>query len=194
MEVIDVTPEEIMDMAKAEPGNIWEKLLRIQADLKVEKGRYNEFGKFWSRSKEDILEAVKPLAHKWGCIVLCDDEMALLDNGWVYVKTTATLMDAATGDAVFSHAYAREPESKPKMDSSQTTGSAASYAGKRALGNLFAIDDTADADQTNTGKEPPSSGKFGVACTACGRRYTLTDEQYRTFQCPACGNHTGELL
>lgn len=163
-----------------------QKLMAIQEGLKVEKGRYNEFGGYYSRSKEDILEAVKPLAHANGCVVLCDDEMLLLDNGWVYVKATASLMDAITGAKISATAQAREQESRPKMDASQLTGSAASYAGKRALGNLFAIDDTADADQAKPTEKP--NGKIGAKCTACGAPYLLTQEQFDTFLCPQCGN------
>ena len=36
------------------------------------------------------------------------------------------------------------------MDTSQTTGSASSYARKYALNGLLAIDDTKDSDATNT--------------------------------------------
>ena len=36
------------------------------------------------------------------------------------------------------------------MDEAQITGSASSYARKYALNGLFAIDDTKDADFTNT--------------------------------------------
>ena len=43
---------------------------------------------------------------------------------------------------------------KKGMDEAQITGSASSYARKYALNGLFAIDDTKDADATNThGKE-----------------------------------------
>ena len=49
---------------------------------------------------------------------------------------------------------AREEENKKGMDASQLTGSTSSYARKYALNGLFAIDDTKDADTTNThGKE-----------------------------------------
>lgn len=168
------------------PGSVLiDKLLEIQRDLKVEKKRWNEFGGFMSRSKEDILEAVKPLAHERGCIVLCDDEIEFVAEKWVYVRATAKLVDAETGDSLEAHGLAREPESKPKMDSSQTTGSASSYAGKRALGNLFAIDDTADADQIPEKDDRwPATGE----CTACGARYTFDNRtQIENSQCQ-CGN------
>ena len=166
-------------------GSVLPKLMEIQRDLKVEKKRWNEFGGFMSRSKEDILEAVKPLAHERGCAILCDDEVLMVADKWVYVRATATLIDAETGDYVDAHGLAREPESKPKMDSSQTTGSASSYAGKRALGNLFAIDDTADADQI---PEKDATWPAVGACTACGQRYTFDNaEQFGNSVCQ-CGN------
>jgi len=166
--------------------SIVSKLLEIQRDLKVEKGRWNDFGGFYSRSKEDILEAVKPLAHEKGCVVLCNDEVSYVADKWVYVVATAKLVDAETGDSVEAHGLAREPESKPKMDSSQTTGSASSYAGKRALGNLFALDDTADSDQLPN-KEPQGWPCIGE-CTACGTKYTFDNEiQFDNSQCQ-CGN------
>ena len=166
-------------------NEVFQKLLEIQRELKVEKGRYNDFGGFFSRSKEDILEAVKPLAHERGCVVLCDDEPVMVCDKWVYIKAIAMLLDAETGNSVSAQGYAREPESKPKMDSSQTTGSASSYAGKRALGNLFALDDTADADQqphAETGW--PAIGE----CTACGQRYSFDNQaMFENSQCQ-CGN------
>ena len=167
-------------------SGIFSKLLEIQRDLKVEKKRWNDFGGFFSRSKEDILEAIKPLAHERGCVVICNDEAFLVADKWVYIKATAMLIDAETGETVSADGLAREPESKPKMDSSQTTGSASSYAGKRALGNLFAIDDTADADQTPT-MENASWPAVGT-CTACGQRYSFDNaEQFENSVCQ-CGN------
>ena len=101
---------------------------------------------------------------------------------------------AETGERISARAYAREPESKPKMDSSQTTGSASSYAGKRALGNLFAIDDTADADQIEQGKQAPKEGPFDAKCSACGAVWSLTKEQFESFTCPQCGNKHAKVL
>ena len=152
-------------------NGILRKLLEIQSVLKVDKTHYNSFSDFNYRSKEDILEAVKPLAHERGCVIICEDEAIEIAEGWVYVKTAAKLIDANTGEVAEAHGFAREPESRPKMDASQLTGSASSYAGKRALGNLFAIDDTADSDgyQQQT-PVPPSGMPFIGECTACGNQ------------------------
>lgn len=130
-------------------ADVYAKLLEIQRELKCEKSQFNKFGGYSYRSKEDILEAVKPLAHERGCAVIVDDRAVHYPNGWVYIESTASLHDCESGSAVTATAQAREPESKKGMDASQITGTAASYAGKRALGNLFAIDDTKDADSLN---------------------------------------------
>jgi len=126
------------------------KLNEIQQKLKAPKGQRNSFGNYNYRSCEDILEAVKPL--------LCRATLTLTDEvvevgGRVYVKATARFYTGnecnATEDVSVS-AYAREAETKKGMDDAQITGSASSYARKYALNGLFCIDDTKDADATNT--------------------------------------------
>lgn len=119
------------------------KLLKIQAELKAPKGKFNSFGKFKYRSCEDILEAVKPLLAKYQVTLTLTDDIIEV-GGRVYVKATATLTDGAAEKAVT--AFAREAEKKSGMDDSQVTGTASSYARKYALNGLFLIDDTKDAD------------------------------------------------
>jgi hypothetical protein len=131
---------------------VHEKLLAIQAELKAPKGQYNNFGKYKYRSCEDIVEAVKPLALKHGCVLTLSDEIVLIGDRY-YLKTTATLADNENNISV--HSFAREEAEKKGMDSSQITGAASSYARKYALNGLFAIDDTKDADSTNKGDEEP---------------------------------------
>jgi hypothetical protein len=67
----------------------------------------------------------------------------------IYVKASAAVIDPM-GAQLSVNGYAREAEVKKGMDDSQITGSASSYARKYALNGLFAIDDTKDADATNT--------------------------------------------
>ena len=121
------------------------ELARIQRDLKAPKGQFNSFGKYNYRSCEDILEAAKPLLSN---AVLTLSDTIVEVGGRVYVKATATL--CVDNDAVETTAFAREPENKKGMDASQVTGAASSYARKYALNGLFCIDDTKDADSTNT--------------------------------------------
>ncbi len=130
------------------------ELIAIQSELKAPKNQYNTFGKYKYRSAEDILEAVKPLLKKYECHLTISDEMVVLGDRY-YVKATATL--AKEGESISTTAYAREEENKKGMDSSQLTGSTSSYARKYALNGLFCIDDTKDADFTNThgkGEQP----------------------------------------
>lgn len=166
------------------------KLLEIQQTLKVEKGQYNSYGGFSYRSKEDILEAAKPLCHERGLLLDCDDEVIAVSDGWVYVKSVASVVDVETGERKSATGWAREPESKKGMDASQITGTASSYAGKRALGNLFAIDDTKDADTYGASPQQEPSGPFIAACTACGTPYQFQSvEQMHQSMCH-CGNRT----
>ena len=124
-----------------------ETLSKIQCELKAPKSQFNKYGGYSYRSCEDITEAVKPLLEKYGVALTISDEITQVASR-IYVKATATLRGK---DGEISVAgFAREAETKKGMDESQITGSASSYARKYALNGLFAIDDTKDADATNT--------------------------------------------
>lgn len=131
--------------------NIYEKLQRIQAELKAPKGQFNSFGGYKYRSCEDITEAAKPHLKAVNAVLLLNDELVLIGTRY-YIKATATLADAEGNISV--HAYAREEENKKGMDGAQVTGSASSYARKYALNGLFALDDTKDPDATHGQNEP----------------------------------------
>lgn len=124
---------------------IYEKLSKIQEELKAPKGQYNSFGKYKYRSCEDILEAVKPLLIKNKLSMQISDELMQIGDRY-YVKASATLLDIEDNSTMTNTAYAREEEEKKGMDGSQITGTASSYARKYALNGLFLIDDTKDAD------------------------------------------------
>ena len=126
--------------------NLYEKLNMVQQELKAPKNQRNTFGGYNYRSCEDILEAVKPLLHKYRlCLTIRDD----IDerNGKIYIKAFATLVDVdKPEDKIISTAEAREADQKKGMDDAQVTGSTSSYARKYLLNGLFLIDDTKDAD------------------------------------------------
>lgn len=126
-----------------------EKVLNLIFELKAPKGQRNTFGKYNYRSAEDILEAVKPLAHKYGLLPNLTDEVVQIGDR-VYVKATASLTDGV--NEIESTGYAREQATKKGMDESQITGAASSYARKYAMNGLYQIDDTKDAD-TNEQRE-----------------------------------------
>ena len=125
------------------------RLIEIQKKLKAPKNQYNSFGKYKYRSCEDILEGVKPLLAELGLALVIHDNVQFVE-GRFYVVAYASLYDEEGKFIVSSTAYAREEETKKGMDGSQVTGAASSYARKYALNGLFAIDDTKDADATNT--------------------------------------------
>ena len=121
--------------------SIYQRLADIQKELDAPKSQYNEFGGYHYRNCEDILSAVKPLLGN--LIITTSDEIVLIGDRF-YVKATATITDGK--ESITAEAYAREPDTKKKMDASQITGASSSYARKYALGGLLAIDDTKDAD------------------------------------------------
>lgn len=130
-----------------------QRLINIQQKLKVPKSQTNSFGGYKYRNCEDILEAIKPLLAENKLLLLLNDEIVYVE-GRFYVKAIATLLDEQGKQIAQTSAFAREEESKPKMDGSQVTGSSSSYARKYALNGLFAIDDTKDSDTTNKGDKP----------------------------------------
>lgn len=126
-------------------------LIKIQTNLKAPKSQYNSFGKYNYRSAEDILEAVKPLLAANNCqLTISEDVLEIA--GHPVIKSTATFNDGTV--AVQSSAFAGVDVNKKGMDYSQSYGSSSSYSKKYALSDLFLLDDTKDADSTNThGKE-----------------------------------------
>ena len=138
-------------------ANIYEKLMNVQQELKAPKGQYNSFGEYKYRSCEDILEAVKPLLEKNKLILTLTDTIIPASETRFYVK--ATLIDVESEGTIENTAFARESEEKKKLDNSQLTGVASSYARKYALNGLLLIDDTKDAD-TDEFQKQTSEEKF----------------------------------
>lgn len=122
-----------------------EKLNLIQTKLEAPKDLYNKFGNYRYRSAESILAATKPFLREMGLTLVTESKISEHLNR-IYVECTVTISDGKTSESVSG--MAREEETKKGMDGSQITGAAMSYAKKYALGNLFAIDDTKDADTT----------------------------------------------
>ena len=132
------------------------KLVSIQSELKAPKNQFNSFGKYKYRSAEDILEAVKPLLLK------NDVALTLTENttdlaGYLVLTSTAIFTDGT--DKIVVNAQAGINPQRKGMDIAQSFGASSSYAKKYALGNLFLLDDTKDADsnkeQTPTAKAKP---------------------------------------
>ena len=123
-----------------------QKLAIIQTELKVKKSSYNSFGKYNFRKAEDILEATKPFLLKHGVTVTINEEFIMTDPVPT-IKSIATITDGK--DSINATAIVGVDLGQKGMQTAQQFGAASSYGKKYALGNLFLIDDTADADATN---------------------------------------------
>ena len=137
---------------------IHEKLATIQTKFKSKKSRYNAFGKYNFRSAEDILEATKPYLLELGVSVVVSERL-LLNTGsdFPILESKATItehspLNGTLRGAIEATAIVGVDLAQKGMQMPQKFGSASSYGKKYALGNLFLIDDTADADAMNDHK------------------------------------------
>lgn len=154
------------------------ELVTIQSELKAPKSQYNKFGGYKYRKAEDILEAVKPILKDLSCTLVLSDDLIMVGNR-IYVKSVATLKNSK-GEVETSVGFAREEEKKKGMDDSQVTGTSSSYARKYALNGLFAIDDNADSDVTNTGdtaqgNKTASTGQTAQQSKTAAQKYNPND-------------------
>ena len=122
------------------------KLADVQTKLKAKKSSYNSFGKYYFRKAEDILEGVKPFLLEHNIYVTTTEELIATEPVPV-MKVTATISDGK--DSVTAAAVVGVDLNQKGMQTSQQFGAASTYGKKYALGNLFLIDDTEDADATN---------------------------------------------
>lgn len=130
-------------------NNLHNKLIKIQAELKAPKNQYNSFAKYKYRSCEDILEALKPLLDKYNLSMYISDQIHEV-AGYMYVESGVIITDPTNGDRIAANGQAGIDPNKKGQDLSQCFGAASSYARKYALNGMFLIDDTKDADATNT--------------------------------------------
>jgi hypothetical protein len=123
-----------------------QKLATIQTKFKSKKSRFNSFGKYYFRSAEDILEATKPYLLELGVTVTINEN--LVETSPVpIIESCATISDGK--DTIPATALVGVDLNQKGMQTPQQFGTASSYGKKYALGNLFLIDDTKDADATN---------------------------------------------
>jgi len=132
--------------------DLTKKLASVQTKLKAKKSSYNKFGKYYFRKAEDILEGVKPFLLQHNIYVTVSEDLIATDPVPT-LKTTATISDGE--NAIHATAIVGVDLNQKGMQTAQQFGAASTYAKKYALGNLFLIDDTEDADATNEhGKGP----------------------------------------
>jgi len=177
-----------------------QKLAIVQTKLKTKKTSYNAFGKYYFRKAEDILEAIKPFLLEQGVSVTINEEIIATDPVPT-LQSTATITDGK--DAIHATAVVGVDLNQKGMQTAQQFGAASSYGKKYALGNLFLIDDTADADSTNEHGKSNAVNKIkqaakpaitkdqlakakeyiaaGGSIDAIETKYKLTDEQRKNL-------------
>ena len=147
-----------------------ETLATIQTELKAKKSSYNAFGKYYFRKAEDILEAVKPFLLKHQVSVRIKEDI-ISETPVPTIQSTAILSDGE--NQITATAIVGVDLTQKGMQTAQQFGAASSYGKKYALGNLFLIDDTADADSTN------SEGAASKIVNKHVKKSMMTDDQYK---------------
>ena len=130
------------------------KLTQIQTQLKAKKSQYNSFGKYHYRKCEDILEALKPLLAEHDCTLTISDSVSS-EGGFTFVNATVRFSEDDDGESWITCEAQAGIEKAGGMALPQAFGAASSYARKYALGAMFLLDDTEDADATNTHEKKP---------------------------------------
>ena len=169
---------------------IYQKLSKIQQEFKSKKSRYNSFGKYYFRSAEDILEATKPFLKELNVTVTVNEDLISFDPP--VMQVTASISDG--NETIESKAVVGVDLDQKGMQMPQRYGAASSYGKKYALGNLFLIDDTQDADATNnhgkakatiTNADFAKAKKYvksGGKVDAIKSKYSLTQAQETELQ------------
>lgn len=130
-------------MAEATP-NVYQRLFEAQRHIVAP--RQSSRFRGGSRSAEQILEAAKPACRGAGLLLVVTEEVEFIGER-NRIRVTATVHNVDNPEESISAASsAWEGEVSAGLDTSQVSGKTGSYAKKYALQNLFAIDDTKDAD------------------------------------------------
>ena len=138
-----------------------QKLAVIQTKLKAKKSSYNSFGRYYFRKAEDILEAVKPFLIENSVSVTLTEEVIPGYNVPI-IQSTAIISDGE--NSIKATAIVGVDLEQKGMQTAQQFGAASTYGKKYALGNLFLIDDTEDADAMNNhGKAAQLTQNMGFA-------------------------------
>ena len=127
----------------SEAKTIYAALLAIQQGIKAPK---SEKGYGYNyRTADGIMQAAKPLLQENGVICILSDQAVSIGSRY-YVESVARLIDIATGDVIEAKGTAIEPDKLASMAPPQITGTASTYARKRALEGLFLLDNEKDVD------------------------------------------------
>lgn len=137
--------------------NIYEKINKIQVELKATKDNRNEFGKYNYRSAEDIYNALKPFL-KEDKLILLFDEKIRIENERELLTSTIEIIDVENPvEKITKSIDVIIAKPKNGNDLTQTTGVSISYARKYLMCGVFTIDNEKDNDAINTHNTQKSS-------------------------------------
>ena len=162
--------------------NLAEKLSKIQIEFKSNKSRYNSFGKYNFRSAEDILEGLKPFNAKYGVYFTINEDY-IYSHDLPVIISKAAIHDVESDKVIEVKAIVGVDLVQKGMQTPQAFGSASSYGKKYALGNLLLIDDTQDADASNThGKTEPVKAKLTADALEKAKTFIETGGSLETIK------------
>ena len=111
---------------------IQDKLSLIQQKFKAKKSRFNSFGKYYFRSAEDILEALKPYCKEYNVYFTINEELQMGFAEVPIIKSIATIVDNETESGIEASAVVGIDLNQKGMQTPQQFGAASSYAKKYA--------------------------------------------------------------
>jgi hypothetical protein len=167
-----------MTDAQVEPKefpDVLHLLSYMQRKMLAPKDQWNPHLRCKYRTAEAIQKAAKDMLPEGAALTISDKVMAMgpckgyeydkvtareIHGQQVHIEATATLH--YKGGTISASASAKEALAKKGTpDPAMTSGATSTYARKYALGGLFALDDTPDADETHArgGTEPVNGGQ-----------------------------------
>ncbi len=121
------------------------ELIEIQKKLHVPKDQKGH--KYVYRKVDDILSSIKKVAPENVFVILSDEVVHI--GGFNYMKSTATIYN---GNENFKASALAKEGNLPGQSDPQISGSCSTYARKKALEGLFALDN----DDSDPDDEPPT--------------------------------------
>ena len=133
--------------------NIYEKINKIQVELKAPKENKNEFGNYNYRSAEDIYNALKPFL-KEDKLILLFEEKIRIENEREILTSTLEIIDVENPvEKITKSIDVIIAKTKNGNDLTQATGVSISYARKYLMCGAFTIDNERDNDAINKHEE-----------------------------------------
>ena len=167
--------------------NIYEKINKIQVELKATKDNRNEFGKYNYRSAEDIYNALKPFLKEDKLILLFDEKIRIEDEREILTSTIEIIDVENPVEKITKSIDVIVAKPKNGNDLTQTTGVSISYARKYLMCGAFTIDNEKDNDVINKYEEKNNQKQQAKP------KKTLTKEEKKARFIKYINEHSGNF-